>query len=637
MKAPKLFFILFLLLLSSCVQEDILITGPNEVTVKTFGKSRLINDTNTTLFWKLDDQGISPVDGKIHLSGYIDLKYNKNIDFGIITPEKVNSGEFWVSYPWSGDVVTKHEYTCEGAFGWVIPNYQIWCNTTNLDINNTPGESVKNIINVTPDNYVLIANKTIWWNTTKYESLTKRVNLAPRKRYVERQTPYGDNIYFIKDLNVKKGTKYNFDIVLDVDKQYLPLKYTIVIGDIDNKKLWFIYDPTITDLRTWTTEEDFDNETTTENITLTNDQIELSPSSVLQDDLLLYYTFDTGDYSGASIYDKTDNSYTATLAGGYTTGTTGKVGKALTFAGAGWATTAAYLFSSGRDYFSTSLWFKSTQSTKGQFYTSYSGGIGDWLQFYISNPTAGDISFNPSTGGLEIAGSWNDGDWHHVVGTYEDGYAETWIDGVKEGTKDSSPHTFYGGNIIILGAYDGATGKQNYNGVLDEIGIWDGVLTDANIATLYNSGDGIGYDDMVGDGRSGNYLDVQKWSPQINGLLENISIEITQSGTGSVLFKYNKTNSSLSSSEYQNLTTNGTNNIIFDFDIDDSIYYEFYLEDSDGADSPKITSYTIYETIPPYNTTIDGSRTWTLQGDFIRGTVLDNITVSNDRIEVTIP
>ena len=194
----------------------------------------------------------------------------------------------------------------------------------------------------------------------------------------------------------------------------------------------------------------------------------------------------------SNVDDSTANNYDGTRGGDAAYVSGGILGYCLDFSGAGWVTDFGSPLTSEVN-FSVSLWFKSTQTVKGQFLTHYSGGAGDWLQFYISQPTVGDISFNPSTGRIQIAGSWNDGDWHHVVGTYENGYTETWIDGIKEGTNDSSPHTFSSGDYLIFGAYAAATGKQNYDGLLDEVGIWHKVLSDSEIAELYNSGDGLTY------------------------------------------------------------------------------------------------------------------------------------------------
>jgi len=93
----------------------------------------------------------------------------------------------------------------------------------------------------------------------------------------------------------------------------------------------------------------------------------------------------------------------------------------------------------------------------------------------------------------------------------------------------------------------------------------------------------------------GIYQDLQGWCPTVDGTLSNISLEITQTVTGEVLFRHNSTNSSLSTSNWINLTTNGTNNVDLGYSANDCIYYEFSLFDTSGSTTPEITSYTINE------------------------------------------
>ncbi len=83
--------------------------------------------------------------------------------------------------------------------------------------------------------------------------------------------------------------------------------------------------------------------------------------------------------------------------------------------------------------------------------------------------------------------------WHHVAGTYEHATEmfTIYVDGQERGRKHLPGFGTVGNNNenIYLGAYLG--GFYPVNGVLDDVAIWTRVLTAAEIAKLWNNGDGI--------------------------------------------------------------------------------------------------------------------------------------------------
>jgi len=271
--------IIFILFISSCDKPKIDNIDNIEVNyvIINHGKSRLIESNGTSLLWKLDDQGISISDGKIHLFGELQLPFDKDLDFAIITPDPIKSGNFWVEYDINQTIKTPHEYTCPTTkFGWITPNAELWCNTTVIDVENSTQYDYTTFVGVTAENMINITERTIYWNTTKINVIKQKVDLASKYNHVTKTTPYGDEIYYVKDLSAKQGIKYDFEIILDIEEKYLPLKYTIAIGNIETSTLWFVYDPTITLARTWTTEADFNNDTIRANITTSSNSIKLT-------------------------------------------------------------------------------------------------------------------------------------------------------------------------------------------------------------------------------------------------------------------------------------------------------------------------------------------------------------------------
>ena len=111
------------------------------------------------------------------------------------------------------------------------------------------------------------------------------------------------------------------------------------------------------------------------------------------------------------------------------------------------------------------------------------------LQFYGGNGSGTTLS--PATGTTDLA----DNNWHFVVCTHDgsDNRKRIYIDGntTPEGTSIvHSTQAASSGAFLLSGG-----GSSSFlDGQLDEVGVWDRLLTSGEITTLYNSGAGIPYD-----------------------------------------------------------------------------------------------------------------------------------------------
>jgi hypothetical protein len=144
--------------------------------------------------------------------------------------------------------------------------------------------------------------------------------------------------------------------------------------------------------------------------------------------------------------------------------------------------------------FSIGFWLKTTQSNCATGVWANGCGLVD-----------GDVTGTTTDFGISLVGSKiafgiggdttltsnksvNDGAWHHVVGTWSS-TANTmylYIDGVQDATVASS----VGNRVATSNVYIGRTAVSTtgyFNGALDDLKFYEGILSAASVTTLYNS------------------------------------------------------------------------------------------------------------------------------------------------------
>ena len=151
-------------------------------------------------------------------------------------------------------------------------------------------------------------------------------------------------------------------------------------------------------------------------------------------------------------------------------------------------------------------------------YTSGSGG----LRFYIGH-TAGFVA-SPDAG----TGIW-DGNWHHIVGTYDGLKVQLYVDGTEIGSGTATTVTIaYNSNSLYIGSY----GSGFYwKGIIDEVKMYNRALDSAEVLNHYNAtgvGGAVPVDKSyarIPDGSS-NWVDPIPTPGQPNKLDINESMEI---------------------------------------------------------------------------------------------------------------
>ena len=209
-----------------------------------------------------------------------------------------------------------------------------------------------------------------------------------------------------------------------------------------------------------------------------------SQTSKITSGLLAYYTFDGADVyeNGAVVADKSGNGNNGAVTGARVG--PGKIGQALHFDGIN------DLVNTGSDFIGTSaltisVWVYRENAAGTQRIVSNNRTI-------LSTNTAGRILFS-SDGATTISSGNNCADagkWTHVVVTRtSSGVANFYCSSAQYGTADQASGTPTAGTEnVFLG--NRGSGAEPWDGPLDEIRIYNRVLSAAEIKELYNQGAG---------------------------------------------------------------------------------------------------------------------------------------------------
>jgi hypothetical protein len=213
--------------------------------------------------------------------------------------------------------------------------------------------------------------------------------------------------------------------------------------------------------------------------------------STLLDGIVSYWNCDE---ASGSVLDATENNHDGTVTNATQNQSGAVLGKCIDFDGDGdyvdFGDNVAFEFA---DSFSISVWVNSDLG---------SGGI---IANYIGDPTYHGYKmllylskanfFAYVTGdNIDVGGGTNiiDTDWHHVVITFDSEHVNLYVDGSTDMAEEDYTNTldYPAGSHLRLG---GDNTDQDYDGQIDEVGIWNRALTSSEITELYNSGTGLTY------------------------------------------------------------------------------------------------------------------------------------------------
>ncbi|MCB9779204.1 MAG: LamG domain-containing protein [Alphaproteobacteria bacterium] len=188
----------------------------------------------------------------------------------------------------------------------------------------------------------------------------------------------------------------------------------------------------------------------------------------------------TGDDGGEDSGTDTDTDGGADSGGPFTGGCLELHGDPDVFTG-----TDAALPMDGNDR-TVEFWFKHENNAGKDVVVAWgASGSVFGVGFYNGFPAG----FSGSTAIYGSSGEWADGSWHHLAFVWSDDISEAsiWIDGVLDTATTASVATYPGG---VFGLGDDPTSPyagDSYEGVVDELHIWDRALGDGEFGGLYDS------------------------------------------------------------------------------------------------------------------------------------------------------
>ncbi|WP_182113257.1 MULTISPECIES: PKD domain-containing protein [unclassified Actinotalea] len=144
--------------------------------------------------------------------------------------------------------------------------------------------------------------------------------------------------------------------------------------------------------------------------------------------------------------------------------------------------------------FSVEAWIRTTTTQGGRIvgFSSAETGTSSYAdrQVYMDNQGRLRFGIRPYSGSRVVASStqsYNDGQWHHVVGTADAGGTHLYVDGVRVASAAPAQGRMYGGYWRVGGdSLQGWTNRptnDNFTGDVDEVAVYDRALTHAQVAT----------------------------------------------------------------------------------------------------------------------------------------------------------
>jgi hypothetical protein len=191
--------------------------------------------------------------------------------------------------------------------------------------------------------------------------------------------------------------------------------------------------------------------------------------------------------------DLSGNGYNLTLYGGVGFAP-GLIGQALDLHGNGSQYAARPVSDSAFDFqandFTIQVWVNFNSHSREQtLLEKFTGSSGPgWT---LTTPGNHYQFYSNATGPINTADIITTGVWHDVIVRRSGSALDLFVDDVLAASGTASGAIASSTNPLLVGRRDAADGRDfSVDGHLDEVAIWDGALTDSEIATLWNGGSG---------------------------------------------------------------------------------------------------------------------------------------------------
>ena len=147
-----------------------------------------------------------------------------------------------------------------------------------------------------------------------------------------------------------------------------------------------------------------------------------------------------------------------------------------------------------------SAWVKADGVSGDRFiFGADDSGAGPDERTFLLRNSNDDIQFFwlniPSFDSITATGSAVTGSFIHVVATYDQSSMRLYVNGSQVAKKSNVTYAGEAGNGAAVGAQSDVKASSGlFDGIIDEVGLWNRALTGSEIPDLYNSGDGLPYD-----------------------------------------------------------------------------------------------------------------------------------------------
>ena len=211
---------------------------------------------------------------------------------------------------------------------------------------------------------------------------------------------------------------------------------------------------------------------------------------------VLYMSFDKVIGTTVNNEGSGGSAMNGTLIGSASVVNGGRLGGNCLSVGSGWGyvlVTNPVVAMTGAGTWSVGMWMKTTTAGGGYLYQG-SGGWGSGNMAFYLNPGGG--SAGTHAGGVSFAQGWeqgsttiNDGNWHFVVMTCNGTTKAMYVDGNVDTIATSwLANTGVGNQLWIGGTYDRTAGEVGFNGLIDEVSMYNTALSQAQVQTLMAAG-----------------------------------------------------------------------------------------------------------------------------------------------------
>lgn len=217
------------------------------------------------------------------------------------------------------------------------------------------------------------------------------------------------------------------------------------------------------------------------------------PNESLNDGLVFGYSFDHADDTSTKVVDVVRGKYNLTTVSGTPVNTCmGLISNGLDLDIADYIHDSINWTEFGTQKITICLWFYATATSGNDRFQFKTTGT-DALTIYRND----GLHFQHSLGGGQeyLTETMGATQWYHqcVRGNHSQGSGNLFLNGTERTDASSAGTNSLDDLSGSINTYIGYSGSESWDGVLDEIYIWNRSLDDSEIEALYNNGEGITY------------------------------------------------------------------------------------------------------------------------------------------------